>query len=285
MTVTPTRQTAVKALEAHRRDLLLQNKPDEAAQVSHDLALIRKGPGEDLYAMSRLCRERADKLGNSRLARDVAMGWPSGPLGLALGVGGGLAGGAAGIALGLALVTWVGAPELIGVGLGLGGVIAGMSAGFLPNYVKARADRYAETVQAIDRQYQTVANYQPSPGGQVPMSDFSKVARLREDALLRQGLLSKAGELRLVYESLEGLNAPTLEDAFSEMCRRHEDGPDKASWERVMNVVTRGTEVTGVIQSMAEISQLASNPKGSIEVTPDTIRVGSVVLKRRPQAA
>lgn len=286
MIVTPTRQTAVKALEARRRDLLLQNKPSEAEQVSHDLALIRKGPGQDLYEMSRVCQERADKLGNSRLARDVDMGWPSGPIGMGLGVGGALAGGGVGIALGAGLGMLIGTPPgLAEFALGMTGLLIGMSAGFIPDRVKARAERYAETVQAIDRQYATVASYQPETGGQIPLADFSKVARLREDALLRQGLLSRAGELRLVYESLESLNSPTLEDAFSEMCRRHEDGPDKAKWERVMNAVTDGTEVTGVIASVAEITQLASNPKGSIEVTPDTIRVGAIVLKRRQQAA
>ncbi|MEW6284348.1 MAG: hypothetical protein AB1758_37380, partial [Candidatus Eremiobacterota bacterium] len=62
---------AVAALEAHRRDLLVQNRPDEAELVRQDLALIRKAPGADLYEMSRLAQDRAHRLGNSILAKDA----------------------------------------------------------------------------------------------------------------------------------------------------------------------------------------------------------------------
>ncbi|MEW6284577.1 MAG: hypothetical protein AB1758_38545, partial [Candidatus Eremiobacterota bacterium] len=128
-------------------------------------------------------------------------------------------------------------------------------------------------------------SWTPSGEGILPMGEFLQLGRSREADLLQQGLPSQAGQLRLVYQSLEALGVPTVEQAFDEMCRRADQGPDRKRWQQVLEVVQTSPEVLSLVESMASVKQLASaqNQGGSLEVTGDAVRIGSVVLKRKAQ--
>ncbi len=49
----------------------------------------------------------------------------------------------------------------------------------------------------------------------------------------------------------------------------------------ILKAVTESQEVGALVGAMAEVSQLTSDPKSSLEVTADTVRIGGIVLKRR----
>ncbi|GMU54637.1 MAG: hypothetical protein AMXMBFR33_37830 [Candidatus Xenobia bacterium] len=283
MQVIPTRANALRALESKRNQLLVEDRRAEAHQVEQDRRLIARAPGQDLYQMAQLSQERARSLQNSVLAKDARAGWPMGPIGMGLG----LLGGGLGAAVGIALESFH-APIEIALPLGLLAVGGGLSLALLPELVYQRGERAAETSRAIERNFSYIQSFTPPEqgAGQLPMADFLRLAARREGELLSEGHPLRAADLKLVSQSLQSLNCPSLEEGLDEVFRRAHDGPDEKRWGTVLGIVQDSPDVLRLVRSMIQVDNLVGGLNGSggaLEVRPDAVRIGSVVL--RPKAA
>ncbi len=283
MQVIPTRAQALRALESRRNQLLVEDKPEEAGQVEKDRRLIARAPGDDLYQMAQLSQERARSLQNSVLARDARAGWPMGPIGMGLG----LLGGGLGAAVGFALESSR-APIEIALPLGLLAIGAGLSLALLPELAHRRGERAAETSRAIERNFSYIQSFTPPEqgAGQLPMAEFLRLTARREGELLGEGHPLRAADLKLVSQSLQSLNCASLEQGLDEVFRRAHDGPDEKRWGTILTIVQDSPDVLGLVRSMVQVHTLAGGLEGrggAMEVRPDAVRIGSVVL--RPKAA
>lgn len=283
MQVIPTRAHALRALESRRNQLLVEDKPEEAGQVEKDRRLIARAPGDDLYQMAQLSQERARSLQNSVLAKDARAGWPMGPIGMGLG----LLGGGLGAAVGMVLESSR-APIEIALPLGLLAIGGGLSLALLPELAHRRGERAAETSRAIERNFSYIQSFTPPEqgAGQLPMAEFLRLTAQREGELLGEGHPLRAADLKLVSKSLQSLNCASLEQGLDEVFRRAHDGPDEKRWGTILTIVQDSPDVLGLVRSMVQVHTLAGGLEGrggAMEVRPDAVRIGSVVL--RPKAA
>lgn len=273
----PSRATALRALETRRNQLMLEDRPEEARQVERDRRLIAKAPGDDLYEMTRLAQETSRRMENHVLARDARAGWPMGPIGLGLG----LAGAAVGGAIGWSLESLLHAPVEVSLPLGLVSVVGGMACALIPEHFHRQGEKARETSGAIERNFALIQGFTATPEteGRLPMGDFVRLGAARERELLRQGEPVKAAELRHVCDSLEKLSFSTLEESLDEVYRR---APDDRKYEQLLGNIQNSPEVLGLVRSMLEVDTIKASldPRGSsLELRPDAIRIGSVVLR------
>ncbi|MCE7874705.1 hypothetical protein DYH09_30650 [bacterium CPR1] len=279
MQVIPTRAQALRALESRRNQLLVEDRPEEAGQVEKDRRLIARAPGEDLYQMAQLSQQRTRSLQSSVLARDARAGWPMGPIGLGLG----LLGGGLGAAVGVTLES-LNAPIEIALPVGLVAIFGGMGLALIPEIAHRRGERAAETSQAIERNFSFIQSFTPPEqgAGQLSMASFLRLAAQREGELLSEGHPLRASDLKLVSQSLQSLSCASLEEGLDEVFRRAQDGPDEKRWSTVLTIVQDSPDVLSLVRSMVEVDNLAGGLDGrggALEMRPDAIRIGSVVLR------
>lgn len=278
MQIVPTRATAVRALESRRNQLLLEDRKEEATTVERDRRLIARAPGDDLYQMAQFASEKAARIQGSALARDARAGWPMGPIGFGLG----LAGGAVGGAIGYGLQEVLHAPIELALPIGLLSLFCGLGCAFIPEYVYQQGEKAAVTAQAIDRNYNLIQSFSGEPEGRLAMTDFVRLGAQRESELLCQGHPLRATEMKRVCTNLQSLAKPTLEESLDEVYRRAHDGPQKKHWEQILTTVQESPDVLGLVRPMLEVGNLSEGLEsrgGSLEVRPDAVRIGSVVLR------